>query len=260
MTALTADRNTARHQDAGARRYGAAAAKIFGGALVMLNASGYATKGQTALALVGVGRAEEQVDNASGNAGDLNVKVSEGIFPWANSASTDEITIADRGKIAWAVDDQTVAKTSGSGTRSPAGIIVDVDGAGVHVKMGADVLADFRKARKVSVPLTLTTIAASGSPAYRCIAPVSGLITKFQSIIEAAIGTGDATLTLSIAGVAVTNGVITVTQSGSAAGDKDEATPTAANYVTAGDELKVVVTGSATNAVRANCNINIDAD
>jgi hypothetical protein len=258
--ALTADRNSPRHLDDGSRRYGAAVAKIFGGALVMLNASGYATKGQTALALVGIGRADEQVDNTGGSAGDLNVRVSEGTFVWANSASTDLITIADIGKVCYAVDDQTVAKSSGSGTRSPAGIIVDVDSTGVHVKMGADVLSDFRKLRKTAVPLTLTTIAGAGSPAYRCIAPVSGLLTRIQSIIEAALTTADATLTVSIAGVAVTNGVLTVTQAGSAAGDKDSAVPTALNYVTAGDELKIVVTGTQASAVRANCIFEIDAD
>ena len=40
----------------------------------------------------GIGRAEERVDNSGGNAGDLDIRVREGIFRWANSASTDEIT------------------------------------------------------------------------------------------------------------------------------------------------------------------------
>ncbi|CUH67985.1 hypothetical protein TG4357_03322 [Thalassovita gelatinovora] len=51
-----------------------------------------------------------------------------------NSAAADEITIADIGNKAYAVDDQTVAKTDGTATRSPAGIIDDVDANGVWVR------------------------------------------------------------------------------------------------------------------------------
>lgn len=257
---LTADRNTTRLAG-DFLSFGLAAVKAYAGAMLLLDpATGYVTKGQTAKGLVGIGCAEQFVDNSAGSAGDLDIRVRQGVFSWANSASTDEITAADIGGIAWAVDDATVAKTSGSGTRSPAGIIAGVDDNGVHVEMGAGVLTNFLKNRKRSVPLVLTTIAGSGSPAYRCISPFSGLLTRLQSIVEAALTTGDATLTASIAGVAVTGGVITVTQSASAAGDKDSAVPTAANYVSAGDELKIVVTGTEAAAVRANVIFEIDAD
>jgi hypothetical protein len=108
--------------------------------------------------------------------------------------------------------------------------------------------------------MSSSTRPGSGSPAYRAVSPFSGLLTKIQSVIELALTSADATLTASIAGNAVTNGVLTLTQSGSAAGDKDSATPTAANYVTAGDELKIVVTGSQAAAAPANVVFEIDAD
>ena len=101
--------------------------------MVMRNASGYAVKGQTATNLVGVGRANAYAAN-TGSAGDVSVDVMPGVFLFANSASTDQITIADIGKPAWAVDDQTVAKTNGSNARSIAGFIEDVDSAGVWVR------------------------------------------------------------------------------------------------------------------------------
>jgi hypothetical protein len=136
MTALTAARNTPR-LEAGNRHYGvAAAALIWQGSLVCLNAAGFAVKATTAAGLTAAGRAEETVDNSTGAAGDKRIEVKPGMFRWANSAAADLITIADRGKTAYLVDDQTVAKTDGSATRSAAGMIVDVDALGVWVKSG----------------------------------------------------------------------------------------------------------------------------
>src|SRR5690606_25667893 len=101
----TADRNTPR-LDGDLHVQGVAAAvKIFGGAILMRNAAGYLTKGQTALGLIGVGRAGELVDNTAGAAGDKTIEWEGGTFPYANSAGADEITIADRGKPCYAVDD-----------------------------------------------------------------------------------------------------------------------------------------------------------
>lgn len=134
MVALTNDRNTPRSQGDDRRGFVAASTKIFAGAMLMRNATGYVVKGQTATGLVGIGRAEEQVDNSAGADGDLTVTYRPGPYRYANSAGADEITIADIGNKAYAVDDQTVAKTDGTATRSPAGIIDDVDANGVWVR------------------------------------------------------------------------------------------------------------------------------
>lgn len=133
MTALTKDRNTARSSGDIKQLGVAAAVLIYAGAMVMRNTAGFATKGQTALNLVGVGRAEERVTGGA-SAGDEAIKVRTGVFQFANSAAGDLITIADIGQPAYAVDDQTVAKTSGTGTRSIAGFIEAVDAQGVHVR------------------------------------------------------------------------------------------------------------------------------
>lgn len=70
----------------------------------------------------------------------MMVQVRTGVFRFANSADTDEITLADVGADAWIVDDQTVAKTGAvvesNPTRSKAGRIVDVDTHGVWVSIG----------------------------------------------------------------------------------------------------------------------------
>jgi len=133
MTALTKDRNTVRSEGGIISLGVATGITIFAGAIVMRNAAGHATKGATALNLVGVGRAEERVTNA-GSAGDMTIQVRIGIFHYNNSESSDQIAAADIGLPAYAVDDQTVAKTDGNGTRSIAGFVENVDSLGVWVR------------------------------------------------------------------------------------------------------------------------------
>ena len=135
MTALTQDRNTPRRAGEDFSHPVAAATTIFAGSLVALNAAGNAIPAATATGLIVIGRAEERVVNA-GAAGVERVPVRRGVFRWANSTSTDEITRAEIGDDCWAVDDQTVAKTSATNTRSVAGKIVDVDAQGVWVRSG----------------------------------------------------------------------------------------------------------------------------
>ncbi|MCK9468199.1 MAG: hypothetical protein M0Q49_02175 [Porticoccaceae bacterium] len=136
MTALTKDRNTPKRIGEVFHLPVAASKKIFAGSLVMLNATGYATPGATATGQVCAGRANEQVDNSAGADGDLFVDVEQGVFQFANSASADEITAAEIGDTCYIVDDQTVAKTDGTSTRSAAGKVVGVDADGVWVRMG----------------------------------------------------------------------------------------------------------------------------
>lgn len=134
MPALNQDRNTPRLD--GDLRHGlvAAASLIYAGAIVMRAADGYLHEGHTATGMVGVGRAEARVDNRLGVDGDEDLTYRPGIYKFANSAAADAITLAEIGDVAFVVDDQTVAKTDGGGTRSPAGIIDGVDADGVWVR------------------------------------------------------------------------------------------------------------------------------
>jgi hypothetical protein len=134
MTALTKGRNT-QAASGDLREGGVAAAQlIYAGAIVCRNAAGYLVKGSTATGLVGVGRAEAQGDNTAGAAGDVVLRYRPGIYHYANSTAGDLITIADIGKACYVVDDQTVAKTSGTGTRSKAGMVEMIDSQGVWVR------------------------------------------------------------------------------------------------------------------------------
>ncbi|RYY25234.1 MAG: hypothetical protein EOP62_14325 [Sphingomonadales bacterium] len=133
MTATTTPRDTPAMTAGVVSRKVAASTKILQGTFVALNAAGYLVPMSAATTLIAQGRAEETVDNTAGAAGDLSCLVKPGIFRWANSASTDTITIAELGDTAYGVDNQTVAKTDGSSARSAAGKIVDVDAQGVWV-------------------------------------------------------------------------------------------------------------------------------
>jgi hypothetical protein len=134
MAAATAEVDTDMRSGDSISAGVAASKKIWKGSLVALDASGNATPGAVATTLLGAGRAEETVDNSSGAAGDLAVQIRKGIFRYGNSAAADEITIAEIGDNCYIVDDQTVAKTDGTSTRSVAGKVFDVDSDGVWVK------------------------------------------------------------------------------------------------------------------------------
>lgn len=136
MAALTQDRNTHSKDGELFSLPMAATAKIYAGGIVMLNATGYATQGAAATGQICAGRAEEQVDNGAGADGDKSVTVRSGVFKFANSAAADEVTAAEIGDNVYIVDDQTVAKTDGTGTRSVAGKVVGVESDGVWVRMG----------------------------------------------------------------------------------------------------------------------------
>lgn len=135
MVALTSDRMTPRKENGGYGRAVAAGAVIYAGALVCLNATGFAVPGSTSTTLKADGRARSRADNTGGGNGAIVLEVEKGTFRFANSSSTDAITIADIGASAYVVDDQTVAKTNGGATRSVAGTIQDVDANGVWVRI-----------------------------------------------------------------------------------------------------------------------------
>ena len=88
-----------------------------------------------ALGLIADGRFEETVDNTGGADGAVKVVVRKGTFRFANSAAGDAVARTEIGKTVYLVDNQTVAKTDGGGTRSPAGKVFDVDAQGVWITL-----------------------------------------------------------------------------------------------------------------------------
>lgn len=107
---------------------------IHKGALCVLNA-GYLEPGTTATGLIAVGVAPDSSVNAGAD-GAVKATVEAGVFPFKNSASGDLIAQDDVGADCYIVDDETVALTSGTNTRSRAGKIMAVDANWVWVLVG----------------------------------------------------------------------------------------------------------------------------
>lgn len=190
---LTADRNT-QMKDGELIAVPMAAVKIYAGALVAANASGYATPGAAAATLTYLGRAEETVDNSGGNAGDKTVLVRRGkMFKFGNYAS-DAVTQAELGKLCYIYDDSQVAKTSNAGARSVAGIVLGVDSDGVWVgeptrsDLTATAALDFASINAAaSADLTITVPGAAVGDAVSLglpAAPTAGLM--FNGFVSAA--------------------------------------------------------------------------
>lgn len=134
MTALAADAPTIVELASGASMphafQGTDSTQYFKGGIVCIStATGKMVKGATATTQVAIGRCEENF--LTGTSNTRKIKARSGVFgPYANSAAGDAIAADDIGKACFIVDDATVALTDGTGTRSRAGIIYDVDAAG----------------------------------------------------------------------------------------------------------------------------------
>jgi len=237
MSALAKDRNTPEREG---QRYSAAvkaATKIFAGSLVCLNA-GYAVPGSTALGLIALGRAEEQVDNTDGANGDLSVSVNHGVFRFENSASTDAITIAEIGSDCFVVDDQTVAKTDGAGTRSLAGRIMGVDAQGVWVAIGP---RDAAGKRKLYLPFEFEQTELLAGTSFFVVSPVAGDVDGLAVVVQSAVTTGG-TVTAKIATVAI-DGLTCTVADAAPAGTVITDTPTAGHAtraIAAGGAIEIV--------------------
>lgn len=244
---------------------------IYRGAAVCIDSSGEAVNATATTGLKTRGVCQFDVDNSDD--GEL-VETKVGTFQFHNK-SGDEVTAVEVGSYCYWSDNQTVCKT-GTG-KSVAGLVVSVDNSGamVTVKLDPDPaaagllvannLSDVNSAStsRANIGANVMDIAlvsaastkASDSTIVRYVAPRAGTLTKFQSALNGALATADATWQLKINGSNVTSGLITQTQSGSAAGDVDSATPSAANTFVAGDVISAVLGGGST--ATATCALSI---
>lgn len=109
MTALTADKEV-EFDPNDLRSYPVAATTdIFLGALVCINAAGFALPASDTDGLIFVGVASERADNNPGAAGDIRVKVRR---TGQHRMVAAGLTVADTGEKVYATDDQLVALTT----------------------------------------------------------------------------------------------------------------------------------------------------
>ena len=165
---------------------------------------------------------------------DSDAEVPDSITIAGGSVSNSAVTVVGsltptpttEGRLEWDTDDDRLAVGDGS--------------ASVEFYPGAGRYA-------LSVKLQDISIAGSAWVAV----PEAGTVTAIYSVIDGGIATSDATLTPRIGGTPITDGAITVTSTGSVAGDVDSSNPTAANSVSAGDAIEIATDGASTGSVAA---------
>lgn len=97
----------------------------------------------------------------------------------------------------------------------------------------------------VAPPYTLSVTIPDISTASTVWAPIpfAGTVTRVVGVLSGSLTTADATVTVKNS-AGVTMGTITVTQSGSAAGDVDTVSPTTNNTVTANSFITIETNGA----------------
>lgn len=102
-------------------------------------------------------------------------------------------------------------------------------------------------------------VAVTDGTYFLVVPGIAGTISGIKTVLQGgAVATNDAVLTFRIGTVGITNGVITIAYSSSAAGDVDSATPTAANTITASSALSCVVSGTPGGSRTAQVTFIID--
>jgi hypothetical protein len=102
---------------------------------------------------------------------------------------------------------------------------------------------------KVVLTTSIADISTAGQVYVAIPEEFEGDVVEIRTVLNGAISTADATITPKINGTALTNGAVTVAQSGSAAGDVDVSRPTGNNTVRAGDAIEFETDGASTGAV-----------
>ena len=111
--------------------------------------------------------------------------------------------------------------------------------------------------RKVVLNFYISDVSTAGQIYVPIPSGFDGDVVEVRSALNGAITGADATLTLKIGGTAMTNGTLTITQSGSAAGDVDVANPSGANTVRVGEAIEIETDGGSTGAVAVSGTIVI---
>jgi hypothetical protein len=223
MTALANGRQIIRLQS-GVSDYQAqkGATKIYAGAGIMVDSSNYAKPGAVASGCFGIGLAktnggQDVWDTTNLADGAKTVEYEEGTFLFGNSAAADALLVTDaKGLPVFFADDQTVAKTSAQGSRSPAGRLHHVDSRGVWVTMSYLIGKSLLEQMQQDIPVCQTVVLSkhsNGSIAARFTPGFKGRIKKVTADVIDPVTTGAklATFTAAVAGVSTTGGAVALT-------------------------------------------------
>tara|TARA_R110000803_G_scaffold23517_3_gene57642 strand:+ start:2864 stop:3226 length:363 start_codon:yes stop_codon:yes gene_type:complete len=101
------------------------------------------------------------------------------------------------------------------------------------------------------IVLTVTETDVSTAGSVWVVCPSAGKIVSISSVIDGAIATAPAVITVELGGTAVTGASLSITHTSSAAGDVYTAVPTALNHVTENQAIEIITSGASTNTIVA---------
>lgn len=173
----------------------AASNHIYAGALVSVNSSGKAVPASDAASTKVIGRASKEVDNTGANYSTNSViPVDRGVFRWVNAGS---FTAADIGSLAYVLDDQSVVTAAQATNDIVAGIIIDVDSAGVWVdsfavgSQGAASVTTLSASGNASIGGTLAVTGAATLSSTLTVGAINGGVSRTNLIYTVAAGTAN---------------------------------------------------------------------
>jgi hypothetical protein len=156
---------------------------------------------------------------------------------------------------------------TGSDLHEPIGVaaasadtvyVADGAGSGTHQKVAAGQISttSVKNVNKVFITHVIDDISTAGS--HWVVPGIAGNIVAISTVIDGAIATAACSMTFEIGGVVITSSAISIAYSGSAAGDVDTSTPSAARAVTAAQPVEIISDGASTNTVRCTVTLELD--
>lgn len=130
--------------------------------------------------------------------------------------------------------------------------VSSVGASSVTIASDWDTSQDTDLAEQATLEYIAISSKAADAAVARFVAPWAFKIKSASVVLNGALATGDATTTLAIAGVGVTGGVITSTQTSSAAGDIATCTPSALNTGAANALITATIGGASTATATLN--------
>jgi len=95
------------------------------GNMLMTDASGFATNGADTASCLGLGIAQEVVDNTGGSAGDKEILYREGCYGWMKNSSANAVAQSHLNTDVFMEDSETVASSTTNSVK--AGVAKELD-------------------------------------------------------------------------------------------------------------------------------------
>lgn len=171
------------------------------------------------------------------------------------SAGDLSITEASAGVLTWDGTDWRRVGVTSTASSAELSLLDGVTSSTAELNILDGVTATATELNQYVVTLGIADLDANAT--YYVVLPHAGTIDRIDSVIHSAIGVGDATITCNIGATPITGGAITIANAGSAAGDVDTVSPSAAKTVTAGQAVNCAVTGSNIGAARATLSFTV---